>query len=297
MVERVSAEVPERLLQVEPVEFSLGGYSLSGERWGCRDGLPVLALHGWLDNAGSFNFIAPKLPHLDLVCLDLAGHGESDWRPSMGAYNIWQDVVEVLYVVKQLGWKRFALLGHSRGAMVATLMAGAVPQRISHLGLIEAFVPPAVPESLAPEQLGKAFEGVLTAKEKVRNYYPNYKAAVKARARGFMPVPMMDASALARRSVRSDVNGFYWANDPLLVGPSEMKLSEAQIRAFVEKIEAPIQLVIGDQGIVPAMTDLAYWKEHCDNLTLSELPGGHHLHMSTQADAVAGILSRFYADG
>ncbi|MFM8353785.1 MAG: alpha/beta fold hydrolase, partial [Gammaproteobacteria bacterium] len=62
----------------QPISVDVFGRRLTGLRWGTRGGLPTLALHGWLDNANTFNRLAPLLPELDLVALDFAGHGASD---------------------------------------------------------------------------------------------------------------------------------------------------------------------------------------------------------------------------
>ena len=55
--------------------FQLPGLTLAAEIWGSPGDRPVLASHGWLDNAGSFSLLAPLLPNCELVALDLAGHG------------------------------------------------------------------------------------------------------------------------------------------------------------------------------------------------------------------------------
>jgi len=46
----------------------------SAKIWGPEDGIPVLALHGWQDNAGTYDTLAPLLPNtIRLVCLDFCG--------------------------------------------------------------------------------------------------------------------------------------------------------------------------------------------------------------------------------
>lgn len=49
-------------------------FQFTAKVWGPDDGYPILALHGWLDNAGSFDRLAPLLPgNICLVCLDFCG--------------------------------------------------------------------------------------------------------------------------------------------------------------------------------------------------------------------------------
>ena len=50
-----------------------------------------MALHGWLDNAGTWDTLAPLLlsasPHQSLLCLDYPGHGLSSHLPPGQAYH------------------------------------------------------------------------------------------------------------------------------------------------------------------------------------------------------------------
>ncbi|RZA20347.1 MAG: alpha/beta fold hydrolase, partial [Lysobacteraceae bacterium] len=102
------------------------------------DGPRVLALHGWLDNAASFIPLSPHLHQLDVVAIDLPGHGRSAHLPAGTDYSFVGAMNAVLDVADALGWARFALLGHSMGAGIASLIAAACPQRIERLLAIDA---------------------------------------------------------------------------------------------------------------------------------------------------------------
>lgn len=120
---------------VEEVRLSLPHIELAAHLFGPEDGQPVIALHGWLDNANSFARLAPKLEGLRIVALDLAGHGHSNHRPTGAGYALPDYVHDVLQVAEQLGWQRFSLLGHSLVAIISVFLAGALPERVQRLSL------------------------------------------------------------------------------------------------------------------------------------------------------------------
>ena len=73
-----------------PLEWHVNGLKLAGLSWGDPSNRPLLALHGWLDNAASFSQLAPLLTDFYVVAVDLTGHGQSACRsadarlPDMG---------------------------------------------------------------------------------------------------------------------------------------------------------------------------------------------------------------------
>lgn len=275
------------MTKAESVSFALTGLTLSGKRWGKRGGLPVIALHGWLDNAGSFDFLAPQLAELDIVALDLAGHGLSDHRPLASAYNIWLDIAEVLSVAEQLGWSSFGLLGHSRGAMIATLLAATFPHKVTHLAVIEAFVPQPVAATEAPAQLASAITLIKNLASKPRRIYPTLEDAVSARRRGMTELSLADADVLADRGVESLEQGYRWRNDYKLMAPSEVKFTAEQVAAFVARLALDVLIIGGDQGMLHHFHPLDDWLQQYPNLHRVELKGDHHLHMSRNCQDVA----------
>ena len=95
---------------VEELELRTPYLRLAARAWGPLKGIPVLALHGWLDNAASFDALAPLLPDLRLAALDLPGHGQSEQRPPGMHYHFVDFIPDVVTAADALGWKRFALL-------------------------------------------------------------------------------------------------------------------------------------------------------------------------------------------
>uniref|UniRef100_A0A8C6S889 Serine hydrolase like n=1 Tax=Neogobius melanostomus TaxID=47308 RepID=A0A8C6S889_9GOBI len=73
---------------------------LRGRVWGPTHGYPVLCLHGWADNCGSFNPLVSLLPkECRYVAIDLAGHGLSSHHPPGVFYTLPSYVADVRRVV------------------------------------------------------------------------------------------------------------------------------------------------------------------------------------------------------
>jgi len=142
----------------EEITLSVMGMTLRALTFGPAGGLPTLAMHGWLDNAATFTRLAPRLPELRIVALDMPGHGRSDHRHPSAGYHFFDMVGDVAHVADALGWDRFALLGHSMGAGVSSLVAGTFPERILATMLIEGLGPWVEEESSTPARLRETVE-------------------------------------------------------------------------------------------------------------------------------------------
>ena len=110
-------------------------YFITGKRWGNPDGAPVLCLHGWLDNAGSFDKLAPLLPNdkFDFVAIDLPGHGFSSHYPTGMNYRFSDTFTTIRYVKEFLNWEKFSFMGHSMGGGVCIWYTSIFPEDIDRL--------------------------------------------------------------------------------------------------------------------------------------------------------------------
>lgn len=78
---------------------------VSGKIWN-EGGVPLLGLHGWMDNAGTWDGLGPLLPKdISLVAIDFPGHGLSSPKP-IGSSGHFTDLLIVIErVVQHFGWK------------------------------------------------------------------------------------------------------------------------------------------------------------------------------------------------
>jgi haloacetate dehalogenase len=117
-------------------------------------GYPILLLHGYPQTHVCWHLVAPILAQkFAVVCTDLRGFGDSGkptGDPEHLTYSkrrMAQDQVEVM---QTLGFSKFAVVGHDRGARVAHRMALDHSGKITKLALLDI-----VPTSLAFAKVDK----------------------------------------------------------------------------------------------------------------------------------------------
>ncbi|PNJ37374.1 SERHL2 isoform 4 [Pongo abelii] len=116
---------------------------IAAKAWGSLQGPPVLCLHGWLDNANSFDRLIPLLPpDFYYVAMDFGGHGLSSHYSPGVPYNLQTFVSEIRRVVAALKWNRFSILGHSFGGVVGATFSCTFPEMVDKLTLLDTLLFP-----------------------------------------------------------------------------------------------------------------------------------------------------------
>ena len=280
----------------EQRQFDVTGLTLAAQIWGAPGGRPLLALHGWLDNAASFDLLAPLLSGCEIVALDLAGHGLSSSRSADAAYNIWQDVGELVDVLDQLAWPRCSALGPARGGAVALLLAAAFPERVDKLVLLEGGVPLLGEPADAPANLAQSILDSRSLRGKSGRVFADRQKAIAERAQGFTKISHAAAEILARRSLRAvPGGGFQWHADQRLKGASELRLTAEHVRAFVRKVQAPVLLLLADDGPFGRLPIYDEIIGLFADVEVVRLPGGHHLHLEGGEAEIADRILKFLA--
>jgi pimeloyl-ACP methyl ester carboxylesterase len=275
------------------VAWDCDGLRLAGLSWGEAGAAPVLALHGWLDNAASFARLAPALAERHyVVAPDLTGHGQSDRRSADATYNVYDDLPQLHALVRQLGWERFALLGHSRGAIISALYAACFGEQVSHLILLDGVAPPPLRESAFVEQM----RNFVTDRERLLSR-PNriFRSVADAiTVREEQGLDRRSADLIARRNLKPCEGGFTWSTDPRLRGASAAKMTRAQVDAMLAALPRKTLLLMAERGLAAtAPGRFGTLAGRSPDLILEEVPGGHHFHMQEGVDTLAARITRF----
>ena len=258
------------------LETPLG--QLAGLRWKTEGAPPVLCLHGWLDNANSFLPLAEHLTGLDIVALDLSGHGLSEHRHHTARYHFIDYLGDVDAALTALGWESCHIIGHSMGGGVSTLYSAASPAHVRSVVMLDGLGP----ISSTGEGTALRLRKSMTVMRKERNPlrpYDSIDEMVRARL-GVSDLSIDAARLLCERSARPVGKHFYWRTDPALNWVSPIVLTDEQVLDCLHNIEAPLLSWMA--------TPIASWHSE-DKIRVRQaaaqhgrhetVEGGHHFHM------------------
>ncbi len=245
-------------------------------------GTPVIALAGLTRNGTDFNHVAPHL-NCRLIRLDYRGRGQSDWADP-GTYSIPVEAQDALALMDHLGLDKAAILGTSRGGLIAMVLAATAKDRLLGVAL----------NDIGPEI-------AQTGLDVIKNYigkplpFKTYAEAADFRARNwvhFKGVPMS--------RWLEEVEQQYAATDTGLDLRYDPKLRDAVLEAgaqptpdlwplFDALAGLPLALIRGANSDLLTAATAADMQARRPDMTFAEVPDRGHVPFLDEPAAVSAL--------
>jgi pimeloyl-ACP methyl ester carboxylesterase len=147
--------------------------------WGTEGKPPMLLVHGGLDHARSWDWVARALREdFHVYAVDLRGHGNSAWAPG-ATYSVIEHVLDLATLSDIIRKGPIYMIGHSLGAITTLLYSGTFPERVKKLVAIEGLgLPIQDRKGTAPERMSKWIEKTRGGEEREPHHYPDLASAV-----------------------------------------------------------------------------------------------------------------------
>ncbi|KAM3864750.1 serine hydrolase-like protein [Diretmus argenteus] len=237
---------------------------MRGKVWGPDCGRPVLCLHGWADNCGSFNTLIPLLPQeCRYVAVDLAGHGRSSHRPDGICYTFPAYVGDVRRVVDALQWTKFSIIGHSMGGNIAGLFSALYPEMVDAVVLLDSygFLPTDVKE--IPKVMRQGMDEMLQfekRKEERKERVYTYEKAAERLLAANPTLSEQSVHMLLERGLSPVDGGVVFSRDFRINLKNIVRITVEQSLEMQSRIQASVLLVLKHQ-LVSELTVPVPWGE------------------------------------
>jgi pimeloyl-ACP methyl ester carboxylesterase len=222
--------------------------------WGHDRLPPLLLVHGGLDHARNWDWVARSLrDHFHVYAMDLRGHGNSAWAPG-AMYSTAEHVFDVSTLVDLLGGGPIHLIGHSLGGILTLLYSGLYPDRVGKVIAIEGLGFPASHRihKPAPDRMRAWIESVRQTDKLEPRTYPNLEAAVERMKEANPHLSDEVARHLTLHGTNWNADGsLSWKFDNYVrcLPPYGHDLGEQ--RAIYADITCPVLLVWGRESWLP----------------------------------------------
>lgn len=263
------------------------------------DGPPLLLIHGYPQTHAMWHRLAPKLArHFTVIFPDLRGYGDSSkppGKPDHGNYSKREMARDLAEVMTALGFERFAVVGHDRGARVAHRLALDHPARIERACVMDI-----APTLHMFDHTDQAFatgyyhwffliqpDGL---PEHMIGADPGWFLREKLR-RWSAPGAHFDEAAVAEY-VRcfSSLEGVHASCEDYRAAAS-IDLEHDRADFGRRRIACPLLVLWGERGFVSRSYDvLTVWGEYADDVRGAPVPGGHFLPEESPDEVLRQLL-------
>jgi len=210
---------------------------------------PVILLHGLGGTHLSWPPVMRRLPGQIVYALDLPGHGRST-DPACADIDCHIRSLEAFFRCMQ--FRRFSLVGHSMGAMVALAYAHQHPQQIYKLSLLAIGL-----HIRYRAELAHYFRYERTRNKAIKHlqehsFHPNF--STQQRKKLFEPLSSQRLSVLhADASVAADFNALRFIRDTtfpiqLVAGEDDALVPVSGVRMLAAKLDNAVLQILKDCG-------------------------------------------------
>jgi len=248
---------------------------------------PLLLLHGHPQTHLIWHRVWPELArHFSLVAMDLRGYGDSD-KPAGDAdhanYSKRRMAQDALALMRQLGFDRFALLAHDRGARVAHRLMLDAPQAVTRAVLLD-IAPTLAMYELGGDAFARAYWHwfFLIQPAPLPETLMGAQAAVYAetllRARTG-ELSLFHPAAVAEYRRCCALPGAFHAMCEDYRAAAGIDLEhDRHDRELGRRVSVPLLVLWGQQGVIERCFDaLALWQAAAEQVEGRSLPCGHYI--------------------
>jgi pimeloyl-ACP methyl ester carboxylesterase len=274
--------------------FQSQGLKLHFTDWGNAQAPPLLLVHGGLDHSRSWDYLARALAaDYHVVAPDLRGHGDSGWAFG-SSYSLADHVYDLTGLVKAEGFEKVAIVGHSMGGMVSLTYAGAFPDRVSKLVVLDGVTnfPARRPKPADVRITDWAGDLDKLAQRRIHRYPAVADGADRIVGRNPRLTREQALHLAIHGMKRNDDGSFSWKYDPYLRARAPYRLSLEDNIALWSRIACPTLLVAASESFLPD-PEKAGVMSHFKHAELAKIAGAGHWLQHDRPDEVLGLIQRF----
>lgn len=259
----------------------------------------VLLIHGYPQTHVVWHRVAPALTdRFTVACPDLRGYGASARPPADSAHTVYskramaRDLVEVM---ESLGFARFAVVGHDRGARVAYRLALDHPARAAALGVLDIVPTSETWNRTDMERALGAFHWLLLAQpeplpERLIGSDPDFFMEWLLRtwaAPGFTFAP---EALTAYREAFRDPQVIHATCEDYRAGATADHAHDLADQRAGRKISCPVLVLWGEKDAARKPQGvLDIWKQWADDVSGGGVACGHFLPEEAPEDVLARL--------
>ncbi|MGW2660708.1 alpha/beta fold hydrolase [Nocardia tengchongensis] len=260
------------------------------------DGHPIVLLHGFPQTHLMWRHVARELADRHRVIVpDLRGYGASD-KPEEATPDTYSKrtmALDIVSVVRELGYEQFSLIGHDRGALVGVRAALDHPDMITHLGILDVLPTMDTWDVLHGVDAAVAWHLYLMAQPKglpermieavAEDFFSSFLDAWDPSGTTFPPEVRrhyIDSSTRAVPSIVAD----YRATAGI-----DLEMDRADRKAGTQ-LAMPVAVISQDWGARLGFDAAALWRQWAPTATYQPIDAGHFMAEEKPTDVTAFIL-------